>query len=207
MLSHVGRRIQCKTLCLPEDALVRALKVMRTEQPWMTAWAALGPGGWCKGKKIPLVFNRWLKELQQNDMLTAACVSDIQHCFTIKQVHFYHPCIEPKLPQTKTLTILDASLTERLKEFHARAAQANYADSNCHVVSDSLPASWPMSSASASQPIFCDFGSVTFTPAELVQAVPVPVAHMVCPFLLLLLLITSSWQMLPMRILRTCSRG
>ena len=68
------------------DTLLGVLKVMRTQHLWVSAWVALGPWGWCKDKKAPFMFKRWLRRLQPEQVVTEPIISDIQECFTIPQV-------------------------------------------------------------------------------------------------------------------------
>ncbi|KAL0047080.1 hypothetical protein WJX82_005974 [Trebouxia sp. C0006] len=67
------------------DTLLSVLKVMRTQQLWMSAWAALAPWGWCKEKTAQFMLKRWLRRLQAEGVVTELATSDIQECFTIPQ--------------------------------------------------------------------------------------------------------------------------
>jgi len=68
------------------DTLWSVLKVVRTQHLWMSAWAALGPWGWCRDKKAPFMLKRWLRRLQAEEVVTELAVSDIQECLIIPQV-------------------------------------------------------------------------------------------------------------------------
>jgi len=95
------KAVQCMISHVCAGTLLSVLKVMRTQQLWMSAWAALGPWGWCRDKKTPLMFKRWLRRLQAGDVVSELTVSDIQECFTIPQV--CSRCTLQSLPNTFTM--------------------------------------------------------------------------------------------------------
>ncbi len=88
--SAMQRHAQSLHVCA--DTLLSVLKVMRTQQLWMSAWAALDPWRWCKEKTAQFMLKRWVRRLQAEGVITELAASDIQECFTIPQVCSGTPC-------------------------------------------------------------------------------------------------------------------